>query len=134
MSGHKKVETIQSYSNKTTKAQKRQMSETLSSAIIKSPLKKSKTQDQGQFKLQCFKALPQKLVNDAGNFNLNIRDLLELSEQEEEDLLKDLFNEEIPMAVAVNNNKVSQCMPVMNAVRPKMVFENSTITINFNLK
>ena len=92
VSGHKEAETIQSYSNKTTKAQKHQVSETLSSAIIESPPKISKP-NQTESEMQRFKAQPSASVqvNEAPNFNLNLRDLLELSEQEEKDLLKNLL-------------------------------------------
>ena len=52
VSGHKKVESIQSYSTKTSDVKKRQMSESLASVMIKSP--------------------PKKIRNNADNDQVNI--------------------------------------------------------------
>ena len=74
------------------------------------------------------------------NFNLSFRDLLELGEDEEKELLKDIFDEEMPIPNAlavtktsnVNTNAPLTVCAHNQAITPKIPFQNSTIAIHFN--
>lgn len=93
---------------------------------------------------------------DKPNFDLGLCDLLELKPDDEANLLKELLNNEIPIppnptetaAKTANivpqvpsvqgqtqNNTVNAWNPLqqMQQIMPKMVFQNSAITINFNV-
>ena len=140
VSGHKKVETIQNYSAKTPNTKKRAMSNALTTAIY--PEKVMKKENNA----------PASKQNDSnsGQFDLSMRDLLELSPEEEKEVMDQLLNDDMvvnipqnsaptPPVESVNNNNNNS---ISNAIQnkfvsdftPRMAFANSNITINFNFK
>ena len=87
-------------------------------------------------------ASPQKC--DIDQSALSFRDLLELTPEEKSNLLADLFKNDIEVpnadvkthALNVNNNNNVQTISTVQphqAIMPKMMFSNSTVTINFNI-
>ena len=78
------------------------------------------------------------------NLDLSLKDLLELSAEEEQSLLHDLFKEDVQegpfenltQAVTVGNQNIQNIenqKQVRTSVIPKMIFQKSTIRINFNV-
>ena len=142
VSGHKKVKTIQSYATKTCNDMKQKMSNSLSEAMV--PEKKhTKQANPVQPSTSTADTVQSKEVP---NFNLSLKDLLELTPKEEQNLLKELVendmennentivpSQNILVASNVNNNNNIQNNHPMQSVMPKMLFNNPTITINFNL-
>ena len=76
-------------------------------------------------------------------FQMSFRDLLELDEEGEQVLLKEILSDgmQIPQEkqvcnnpVAISNSVTSTVNPVaMHNLGPRMVFNNSNVTINFNI-
>lgn len=164
VSGHKKVESIQSYTTKTTTAKKRQMSDSLANALCPEP-KVFKIPEQEEYRCKPVnitgtdKRPPRPgpsasiPIPQENTFDLSFRDLLELNEEEEKQVLNDIFNNEITYEEP-NNKAVAHVSNVQNNVQnvqvnpltearmshlaatviPKMMFNNSHVTINFNVK
>ena len=145
VSSHKSEQTIKSYS-KTSDGKKRKMSETLSSALVSSPPKAMKL-EMAKENVSCTESV--STVNIDANCNNNnsnnddnlavIRELLELTPDQEKEFFNDILSQEMEMPVNVpqtNVNNVSnvQNMPMSTRVLPKMMFANNNITINFNFK
>ena len=82
-------------------------------------------------------------VQNSGIGNLSMRDLLELSAEEESEFLKELFDDDFfqqSSHLNVNNNnstmnKIANVRPnqIAQSALPRMLFNNSTVTINFNI-
>ena len=123
VSGHKREESIKSYSTVTSDPKKREMSNALASALV------TKTPE-----------TPKKeLIDQVDNKdeNLEIRELLQMTPEEEKHFLKEIFSdfEPDPLPVSVNTTNSSiQNRPSLQNVMPKMVLNNSTVTINFNFQ
>lgn len=167
VSGHKKVESIQSYSAQTPQTKKREMSDSLSSALGQDvpPRKFIKTPPTACHSVQENNQKPgpppppQVVPQGSDPFEYSFRDFLELSEQESEQVLNEIFNTEMKyeepkkigpdkenannMQVAVNKT-VHNVSPVLckdetslanfaGSIMPKMMFNNSNVTINFNM-
>ena len=130
VSGHKKIETIQNYSTQTSENAKRSMSNSLASALLGEPKTKAlkadpKTTDPVIEKNQEFTTIDQK----------SFRELLELTPKQERVVLREMFNDFEPTPVKVNNHnntQVAYTRDIQNIV-PRMIFQNSSITINFNI-
>ena len=139
VSGHKKIESIQNYTYRTSEAQKRKMSESLATAIVSTPPKKSKHE------VSATESVPP--ANSKGNTvqiaqeknqfgtidQVHLKDLLQITPEEENNLMRELFD--VPFEPNVTNvvSNVQEHKPNLASVAPKMVFENSNITINFNV-
>ena len=135
VSGHKKVESIQSYANVTSNAKKREMSESLASAMIMSP-KRNKTTETDK--------IPNNDIQ-----NMSFRELLELSPEQEAVVMKEILDDDwgnmvevnaVPQAPPVSVNSATNNVTTLNPIAmetqnviPRMVFNNSNITINFNV-
>lgn len=160
ISGHKRVESIQSYAQNTSTAKKRQISDTLGNAIdppvkmFKVPPPEDEPCRPSVNVVNNNKPPPPPpsasiaIPEEKANFDLSFVDLLELSPTKEEQVLNEMFtNEVVPLTVNktiqnVQNNV--QNLPVVQgenclkslagSIMPKMQFNNSTVTINFNLK
>ena len=113
------------------------MSNSLADAMIKSP-KRLKTSNN----------VTDQAVNNNSNavqnpFQISFRDLLELDEEGEQALLKEILSDDmqIPQEIQVCNNPVAISNSVTSTVNPvamhnegpRMVFNNSNVTINFNI-
>lgn len=156
ISGHKKEESIKSYSSKTSRAKKREISETLANAIAPCPPKKwSPPQSVNHIhtKQNCSElAQGNKRRDDDDdqppNFDLGLADFLELGPEEEKNLLNELMSNDIPIPPGPSDqmakpapqnqthcNLVNAWNPLaqMQQIMPKMVFQNSAVTINFNV-
>ena len=133
ISDHKKEESLKSYSSKVTKAKKREMSESLSNAIESQKAIK-------QIEECNSVAMPANNKNQNEGQN-SIRDLLQLSAEEEENFLKEIFKDDDdtfgPLTQVVNNNnnnvQAISSPKIGPYCLPKMVFQNSNVTINFNV-
>ena len=133
ISDHKKEESLKSYSSKVTKAKKREMSESLSNAIESQKAIK-------QIEECNSVAMPANNKNQNEGQN-SIRDLLQLSAEEEENFLKEIFKDDYdtfgPLTQVVNNNnnnvQAISSPKIGPYCLPKMVFQNSNVTINFNV-
>ena len=149
VSGHKNVESIQSYSSKTSEAKKRQMSESLSSAMIKTPPKKQKiapkvTEADAVHKqhVTALNANNNNNSNDSGVDlgSLSFRDLLELDEEQEKLVLNDIlysdessFETNQPVSIRNTTSNVNPVALSAQSIIPRMIFSNSSVTINFNI-
>lgn len=161
VSGHKKVESIQAYAAKTPNTKKRQMSDSLSHALggVKEPkIIATPPETCRPFREACKGDDPKPPPPACtvghpvqNSFDYSFKDLLELSQEEEQQVLNDIFNtdmvykEPVNKAVAVNNtfNQVSNVQNVnppekvlntmASSIMPKMMFNNSSVTINFNI-
>ena len=104
------------------------MSETLAKAMVRSP-KNKKTEAQDQVNNCNDKVVHTKPVSE-----LSFGELLQLTPQQEQQILNDLLNCDIPEQPKQNNVQVNNTNPV-NAqnIVPRMLFNNSNITINFNI-
>lgn len=89
--------------------------------------------------ISCKEKFEQRDDEDKGDpGTLSMCELLELAPNEVDDLVKDLFGSEIPIppsTVAVkNSNQLNTYKPCSKQeIAPKMMFQNSNITINFNI-
>lgn len=135
VSGHKREESIKSYATKVSETKKREMSDALASEIIQ-PKKQ---------KVAPNVTSSESVVVHQPNFDLSFRDLLELSPEEEDKLVKELF-EDVTLDNSVANMPSSQQLNVTSNVQnvsslnpnnqqivPKLLFQNSNVTINFNI-
>lgn len=139
--GHKSEDSIRSYAHKTSTKEKHEMSGALDVAIRGSKPKKAK-----ENKPPVTESVPKNNQN-AGEIpasdniaNLSFGDLLQLSPEEEQKVLKELFSTELEIpgndnghnannvVASVSNNNV-----VQPSIMPKMMFNNSNITINFTV-
>ena len=113
----KKIESIQSYSSHTSNTRKREMSESLARAMVPTSPKQVKSDG-------------QNTTNDNIG-NLSFGELLQLTPEQEQKILNELLNTEIEQP----KTNFSVCSNPLNAqnILPKMLFNNSTITINFNI-
>ena len=138
VSSHKSEQTIKAYS-KTSEGKKRKMSEALSTALVNSPPKVMKTSNEV--------ASENSNNNNSGTTDDNlsvIRDLLELTPEQEKEFFNEILTQEIAMPqgqtndnsanVNITTSRNIQNMPLTNRILPKMMFANSNITINFNMK
>ena len=147
VSGHKKVESIQSYSCNTSNEKKRQMAESLSREIIRSP-KIARVETEEKPEKVTKPATPQiGSPVEKANFdvsNMSFRELLQLDEEQEKALLQEIFSDEDnsfdqvnnPVNIvktSTNNNNVNPVAMRTQNIVPKMMFNNSTVTINFNI-
>ena len=143
VSGHKKIESIQNYTNPTSDSKKRKMSEDLASAIVKSPPKVAKvakcevstTVSIPVEKPKNIVKLPQEKAEFSTIDQVQLKDLLQISPEEEKNLMRELFDMpfEPPNVTNVVTSNVQEHRPNLALVAPKMVFQNSNITINFNV-
>ena len=135
VSGHKREESIKLYASRVPFAKKREMSNALSSVVVP---KKQKIETISK------PTGDENVINESENSNMSFRDLLELSQEEESALLKELLSDEPfsnevqnvnpqPLNVTNTIQNVSTVRPSNQQVVPKMVFQNSNITINFNI-
>ena len=121
----------------TSDSKKRKMSEALSTALVKTPPKMAKKETN---------VSAEKCEESDDNLD-TIRELLQLTPEQEKEFFSEIFNEEIEMplteeskqksivpTVTYNSNSNIQNMPLTNRLLPKMMFANSNITINFNMK
>ena len=138
VSGHKKIESIQNYAHRTSATNKREMSESLASALVQLQVKKAKNEVQAPC-ATVSKPPPEIPKMEFSTVDqAQIRDLLEITPDEEHDLLKELFNTPFEAPTLVNNvvktvSNVSENNPKIASVAPKMIFQNSNVTINFNI-
>ena len=135
VSGHKREESIKSYATKVSETKKREMSDALASEIIQ-PKKQ---------KVAPNVTSSESVVVHQPNFDLSFRDLLELSPEEEDKLVKELFEDvtldnsvaNMPSSqqlnVTSNGQNVSSLNPNNQQIVPKLLFQNSNVTINFNI-
>lgn len=134
--GHKSEDSIKSYAHKTSKEEKKEMSGCLDTAILGPPPKKQKPNEPVNQKPQIPVAVENAQDQSSGE-ELSLRELLELTPEQEQNLLKELFSTEmeIPNNVVanVNQNNTNNVVQPLNQVAPKMMFQNSTITTNFNV-
>ena len=142
VSSHKSEQTIKSYS-KTSDGKKRKMSEALSNALVISPkvAKMQSVQNQQEVEINLN-------ANNNNNTEDNIgaiRELLQLSPEQEKEFFNEIFTQEFEMpspsknspthTVSINSNSNSiQTNPNTTRCIPKMLFSNNNITINFNMK
>lgn len=151
VSGHKREESIKSYASKTSTTTKRQISDTLADVIVKPQARKTRAINENpkpklppnhmHTSIACkenFETKDDKSDKDDPS-NLSFGELLELEPDEVDNLVKELFGSEIPIpgnvpssAVAVKSNMFNPCKNTQQIV-PKMTFNNSNITINFNV-
>lgn len=128
--GHKSENSIRSYAHTTSSAEKKEMADYLSSAVM------GKENEPPKQENKAIENKPQEefTTNPSNVANLSFGQLLQLTPEEEQNVLKDLFLTEIE--VPANNNVVQNvqnvAQPVSNLI-PKMMFNNSTVTINFNV-
>lgn len=136
--GHKSENSIRSYAHTTSSSEKKEMAEYLSAAAEG---KENKTAEQN-VQVQAVAAnKPQETTSVAGEVlsDLSFRELMQLTPEQENNLLKELFSTEMeipsnpsPQNALVQNVQNTVAQPVNN-VTPKMMFQNSTVTINFNI-
>lgn len=137
-SGHKSENSIKSYAHTTTNAEKKEMAEYLNQAAMG-----KENIPPAQVPCTVSKPMVIQEKNEAppnmdATFDLGLRDLLELSPDEEQHLLKQLFDTEmeIPDSVPKSKSMVSNVKNVaqpITGVTPKMMFTGSNVTINFNI-
>ena len=91
--------------------------------------------------------MAMKMLIKVPTFDLSFRELLELSSEEEDMLVKELFEdksldnqfENLPClqqnvtSKVQNIQIVSSMQPNNQQITPKFLFQNSNITINFNI-
>lgn len=150
VSGHKREESIKSYASKTSTATKRQISDTLADAIVKSPPKKTRAINAPTFNevnyphtsVACKEAFENKTRDKDKDdpSNLSFCELLELQPDEVDNLVQELFGSEMPIppsnvCAVQKKQQVNAFNPSnkMQEIAPKMMFQNSNITINFNV-
>lgn len=104
ISGHKKEESIKSYASKTSRSTKRQISETLSNVLALSPkkFKVPTTQNHIYTKQKCSEIVAQGNKrdddhDDKPNFDLGLADLLEISPEEEQNIMNQIFADDMPI-------------------------------------
>lgn len=143
-SGHKSETSIKSYAHTTSDEEKKEMANFLNNAAMRKENKPPKS-DEGKV----VPATVSKAVVDVQNepksseMDLSLQDLLELTPEQEKKLLKDLFTTEmdIPQGPSIPQNPSNSVVqsvnnvakPVTTSVAPKMMFANSSVTINFNI-
>ena len=145
VSGHKKIESITNYAHRTSDTKKKQMSESLATALVQPPSKKPKLEH-----VESNKIPPSATVSKPPSETpktqfetidqVEICDLLQITPDEENSLLNEIFNTpfEQQTSAPVNNlvknvSNVSENNPKIASVAPKMIFQNSNVTINFNI-
>lgn len=145
VSGHKHEESIKSYASKTPAATKRQISDTLSDAIVeKSPRKKVRAINSvpdnvgpvyPRTSIACKENFETPENNDKQDpSTMSFGELMELEPNEVDNLVKELFGSEIPIpGNNVSVQKTAYNPTNMHQIIPKMMFQNSNITINFNV-
>ena len=142
VSGHKNTDSIQSYATTTSNAKKREMAESLSGVLCKSP------------KRSCLNVSKPPVCNMNQNVgssveNMSFRELLQLDEAQEQALLNEIFSddmqqsenppnvqENMPVTINSTNNSITSTAvnpKALHNIIPKMMFNNSNITINFNM-
>ena len=139
VSSHKTEQTIKSYS-RTSDTRKREMSNALSTALVQSPPEKKSKKEPIE--------TTTKLQNDDENLS-TIRDLLQLTPDQETEFFNEIFSQDIPIpenkttppqvnaqgnSLSISTNNNVQNMPLNARLIPKMLFSNSNVTINFNIK
>ena len=127
VSGHKNISSIQSYA-KTSDSKKREMCDTLADAMQP---KKSRSDPQVNNTKDESKELDLN--------NLSFRQLLELTLEEEKALFDEIMSGEIKEGKSSGTLQVQQpqnkvALPSVQSVVPKMMFNNSNVTINFNIQ
>ena len=142
VSGHKNIDSIQSYSTRTSNSKKREMAESLAGALLKSPKKTCLDKEN-------IDSVDNTKHNENTNVNMenmSFRELLELDEEQEQALLKEILSDDVStfepnasgnknqVAFNATSNVTNTVNPIaMHNVLPKMLFNNSNITINFNI-
>lgn len=131
--GHKSENSIKSYAHTTTNAQKKEVAEYLSKAA------EGKENIPVQIPEVPLAVKAQEMTSPEASVasDLSFRELLELTPEQEKNLLKELFSTDMEIPPSVPNNSVVQnvnnvAQPVTSVV-PKMMFQNSSVTINFNV-
>lgn len=134
--GHKSENSIRSYAHTTTSAEKKEMADYLNNAANPKENKMPENEVAAQSNQQQAQGSTEfpKNVND-----LSFGELLHLTPEQEADVLKELFTNDIkipgnssPKKNVVQNVSQNVAQP-LNGVMPKMMFNNSNITINFNI-
>ena len=143
VSGHKNIDSIQSYSVTTSDAKKREMSESLTGALIKSPKKIRLDKPVTPVETATKPAVNNEIENSKDPFTMSFRELLELDTEQEKQLINELLNDDMdtyqneqnknPVAISNTSNVTSSVNPIsMRNIVPKMMFSNCSVTINFN--
>ena len=122
---------------------KRKMSEDLAGAIVQSPPKVAKvakrevsaTVSTPVEEPKNIVELPQEKAEFSTIDQVQLKDLLQISPEEEKNLMWELFDIpfEPPNVTNVVTSNVQEHRPNLASVAPKMVFQDSNITINFNV-
>lgn len=140
-SGHKSENSIKSYAHTTSNEEKKEMAEFLSNAAMGKENKPPKENPVPATESNPVVAVQNEANVKSSEMDLSLQDLLELTPEQEKALLKDLFSTEmeIPVGPSVPNNPKSAVVQSVSnvakptSVSPKMMFANSTVTINFNI-
>ena len=156
ISGHKKMDSITSYAHRTSDNKKRQMSETLANALVSKPCEKVVKFEENVVRkpTATISVPPAETTTGATDETFptingsELGQLLQLTQEQERDLMNELLNTpfDIPAPPAapaqapqsVNNvvktvSNVNDHRPSLASVTPRMVFQNSNVTINFNV-
>ena len=153
VSSHKREETIKSYSC-TSDTRKRQMSHALSNALENT--KKPKLEEVDNVVKPSTGTVECSNTNSNNNNNVDsqessvemnetptIRELLELTADQEKEFFQAIFSEDFPhpdsivpkqTSVNINTSNIQNKPTTTASVLPKMLFNNSNITINFNIQ
>lgn len=146
-SGHKSENSIKSYAHTTSNEEKKEMADFLNNTAMG---KENKPPSENKpftatSKGEPLAATPKQIVaipeqppqNTDETADLSLTDLLELSPEQEQNLIKELFTTEMEIPHSHPNNSVVQSVnnvaQPITGVTPKMVFSNSSVTINFNI-
>lgn len=142
-SGHKSENSIKSYAHTTSNEEKKEMAEYLNHAAMgkenKPPVAVKSAAPATESNPVA--VVPNEPPSSSEMANLSLGDLLQLSPEEEKNLIKDLFSTELEIPennqpIPNNGNVVQSVNNVaqpITGVTPKMMFANSTVTINFNI-
>ena len=156
VSSHKCEQSIKSYS-KTSDEKKRKMSEALSSAIVTTQAKSSKVDESIVTKKECNIAPPTSENNEFETINTDhlgtIRQLLQLTPEQEKEFFHEILTQDIPLpddnpnGSEKNDEESNKTIEKIENITeskaqsrqerpqmPKMMFANSSVTINFHMK
>lgn len=143
-SGHKSENSIKSYAHTTTNAEKKEMAEYLNNAAMgQENIPPKDSEKKVAVNSNALASVPNEQPSSS-ECDMSLRDLLELTPEQEKDLVKDLFTTDmqIPEGPSATNPKpngnavvqsVQNLAQPITGVQPKMMFSNSNVTINFNI-
>lgn len=143
-SGHKSENSIKSHAHTTTNAEKKEMADYLNNAAVgqENILPENKPEKVTQPVPKAVAVQDPNAQNMDEVADISICDLLELTPEQEQSLLKDLFDTEMEIPDSVPNNVPGKNAVVQNVkniaqpvtgVTPKMLFSHSSVTINLNI-